>query len=225
MRTRQLPENFRDWIKSPTIAIDSRMLAPQHREKPERGSAENTAAAGSGNDVLGDRRLRHTWNGRRKTTCQHLEPMALSLTPHASSKINLMTTVVGIFDNALDLDRAVERLARAGFTDTVYDEGILAGKAVSAGGAVFAPGYGPTFAWGSAEITNSPPRPSHDAVVKAFKAHLANYRLPKEVINGYATTFNHSGEFMLVKTKPPDAQQVVEILRDCGATRVNRHDA
>ena len=119
MRTRQLPENFRDWIKSPTIAIDSRMLAPQHREKPERGgSAENTAAAGSGNDVLGDRRLRHTWNGRRKTTCQHLEPMALSLTPHASSKINLMTTVVGISDNALDLDRAVERLARAGFRDT-----------------------------------------------------------------------------------------------------------
>ena len=33
-----------------------------------------------------------------------------------------MTTTVGIFDNARDLDKAVERLARAGFEDTVYDE-------------------------------------------------------------------------------------------------------
>ena len=40
-----------------------------------------------------------------------------------------MTTIVGIFDNARDLDKAIERLARAAFQDTVYDEAIVRGRA------------------------------------------------------------------------------------------------
>ena len=134
-----------------------------------------------------------------------------------------MTTTVGIFDNARDLDRAVERLARAGFDDTVYDEGIVAGEAVNVGSAVFAPGYAPAVVWGSAE-PDSPPKPDLDTVVRAFKAHLADYHLPKDVIKAYATTFYHNGEFLLVKSNTERAEQVMEILRDCGATRVNRHD-
>jgi hypothetical protein len=37
-----------------------------------------------------------------------------------------MTTIVGIFDKARDLDEAVERLAEAGIEDTVFDEAIVA---------------------------------------------------------------------------------------------------
>ena len=51
-----------------------------------------------------------------------------------------MTTTVGIFDTARDLEKAVERLARAGFEDIVYDEGIVGGEAVNVGPTVFAPG-------------------------------------------------------------------------------------
>ena len=134
-----------------------------------------------------------------------------------------MTTTVGIFDNARDLDKAIERLARAGFEDTVYDEGIVAGEAVNVGPAVFAPGYAPAVVWGDAQPA-SPPKPDHDTVVRAFRAHLADYHLPKEVIKAYATTFFHGGEFILVKTDAEHADQVMTILRDCGATRVNRHD-
>jgi hypothetical protein len=47
-----------------------------------------------------------------------------------------MTTIVGIFDNARNLDRAVEQLARAGFEDTVYDVAIVAGETVNSGGPV-----------------------------------------------------------------------------------------
>jgi hypothetical protein len=104
-----------------------------------------------------------------------------------------MTTTVGIFDNARDLDKAVERLACAGFDDTVYDEGIVAGEAVNVGSAVFAPGYAPAVVWGSAE-PDSPPKADLDTVVRAFKAHLADYHLPKDVIKAYATTFYHNGE-------------------------------
>jgi hypothetical protein len=53
-----------------------------------------------------------------------------------------MTTVVGIFGNARDLDKAVERLARAGFEDAVYDEGIVTEEAGNIG-PIFAPGSGP----------------------------------------------------------------------------------
>ena len=133
------------------------------------------------------------------------------------------TTTVGIFDNARDLEKAVERLARAGFEDTVYDEGIVAGEAVNVGPAVFAPGYAPAVVWGSAQADSSP-KPDHDTIVRAFKAHLAEYHLPKEVIKAYATTFYHNGEFLLVKTNAEQAGQVMKILQDCGATRVNRHD-
>jgi fructose-1,6-bisphosphatase/inositol monophosphatase family enzyme len=56
-----------------------------------------------------------------------------------------MTTIVGIFDNARDLDKAVERLARAGFEETVYDEAIVAEEAGS---------MGPALAPGSAPVTS-----------------------------------------------------------------------
>ena len=44
-----------------------------------------------------------------------------------------MTTTVAIFDNARDLEKAVERLAAGGFEDTVYDEAIVAGEAGNVG--------------------------------------------------------------------------------------------
>jgi hypothetical protein len=133
-----------------------------------------------------------------------------------------MTTIVGIFDNARDLDKAVGKLARAGFEDCVYDEAILAGEPGSSGAVVFSPGYGPAVAWGSAEPT-LPTKPGRHSVAQAFKAHLADYHLPSDVIEGYATTFYHS-EFVLVRTGAWRAEQVMEIVRECGAMRVNRHD-
>ncbi|MFZ0710010.1 MAG: hypothetical protein WAM53_08220 [Terrimicrobiaceae bacterium] len=133
-----------------------------------------------------------------------------------------MTTIVGIFDNASDLDKAVGRLARAGFEDAVYDEAIVAGEPGSFSAVVFSPGYGPAVAWGSDEPSVRT-KPGRHSVARAFKAHLANYHLSSEVIEGYATTFNHS-EFVLVKTGAARAEQAMEIVRQCGAMRVNRHD-
>jgi len=79
-----------------------------------------------------------------------------------------MTTIIGIFDNARDLDKAVGRLARAGFEDTVYDEAIVAGEALNVGPPVFASGSAPAVVWGSAEPA-LPPKPGHQAIARAFK--------------------------------------------------------
>ena len=132
-----------------------------------------------------------------------------------------MTTIVGIFDNARDLDKAVERLARAGFEDTVYDEAIVSEELGSIGG-IFAPGSGPAVYWGETERDMKPKLDRH-ANARAFRAHLADYHLPKDVIEGYVTNFDHDGEFVLVKTSPDRADQALEIMRTCGASRANRH--
>ena len=71
-----------------------------------------------------------------------------------------MTTIVGIFDNTHDLDKAVGRLARAGFEDTVYDEAIVAGEALNVGPPVFAPGSAPVVSSFWPEPTTSAPSKS-----------------------------------------------------------------
>jgi hypothetical protein len=82
-----------------------------------------------------------------------------------------MTTIVAIFDNARDVDQAVTRLARAGFEDTVFDEGIIAGEAHSLG-LVFASGSAPPAVWGTPE-TASRRKPDHQTIVQAFKSPAA----------------------------------------------------
>ena len=54
-----------------------------------------------------------------------------------------MTTIIGIFDNARDLDKAVNKLARAGFDETVYDESIVAEDALKGNPIAFALGHTP----------------------------------------------------------------------------------
>jgi hypothetical protein len=44
------------------------------------------------------------------------------------------------------------------------------------------------------------------------------------VIEAYAMTFSHSGEFLLVRTGNKRAETALDILRNCGATRVGRHE-
>jgi hypothetical protein len=142
------------------------------------------------------------------------------LTMKATAKIKCV--VVGIFDNAQDLERAVERLAASGFEDTIYDEAIVAqepSNVVPVGpipvGPVLAPGVVPAEGSGKADLPT---------IVQAFKSHLSDYHLPNQVIEAYATTFYHGGKFVLVRTHPERDEQVVQILRKCGASRVNRHD-
>ena len=135
----------------------------------------------------------------------------------------LMTTIVGIFDNARDLDKAIERLARAGFEDTVYNEAIVGEEPINIGTPVFAPGSAPAVVWGNAEPA-LPSKPDRYTIVRAFKAHLAHCHLPHEVIEAYATSFYHGGEFVLVRTDTEHAAQVMQILRECSGTQVNRHD-
>jgi hypothetical protein len=134
-----------------------------------------------------------------------------------------MTTIVGIFDDAWNVEKAIEQLAAAGFEDTVFDEAIVAEQPGSAGAIPFrAPGSAPERVLGS-EAPNMLSKPDRNTIVQAFKAQLGQYNLSSDVIGGYATAFIHDGKFILVKTDPERAEQAMKILRECNATRVTRH--
>jgi hypothetical protein len=89
-------------------------------------------------------------------------------------------------------------------------------------GLVFAPGSAPPVVWETPESAVER-KPDDQTVVRAFKAHLADYHLPDELIAAYATTFSHSGESLL-KTENKRAETAIAILRSLGATRVAKHD-
>jgi hypothetical protein len=133
-----------------------------------------------------------------------------------------MTTIVGVFDSARDLDKAVTRLAEAGFRDTVYDDGIIADEGF-AGAAAFVPHLGQAVTWNTAEPDRKPRKPNQAEIVRAFKEHLSEHHLSDDIIEGYAVTFRHDGKFALVKTRAKEADLAMKIMNECGASRVNRH--
>jgi hypothetical protein len=136
-----------------------------------------------------------------------------------------MTTIVGIFDDTGDMDRVAERLADSGIDASIYDDTLVTEEPGSIDPAVptLAPGAVPTVVLG-AEEPNLLSARDRDTVVRAFKRRLSDYDLSDEEIDAYATTFLHKGKFVLVKADADQAEQVMKILKDSRATRVNRHD-
>jgi hypothetical protein len=135
----------------------------------------------------------------------------------------MKTTIVGVFDNAVDLDRGLTRLAGEGFKDVISDDGIVADEVGGGGISAFVPHMGQSVTWETREPDRKPRKASQSAVVKAFKEHLAQHRLSDDVIEGYAVTFYHDGKFVIVDADPKDAEKAMKIMVECGATRVNRH--
>jgi len=135
----------------------------------------------------------------------------------------MITTIVAVFDNAVDLDRSLTRLADEGFDKVISDDGIVADEASGGGLASFVPHMGQSVTWETREPDRKPRKASQSAVVQAFKDHLAEHHLSDDVIQGYAVTFHHDGKFVIVDTKPDKAEAAMKIMVECGATRVNRH--
>ena len=136
-----------------------------------------------------------------------------------------MTTIVGIFDQSGDIDKAVERLANAEVDASVYDDSSVTEEPGSIDPAVptLAPGAVPTVVLGADEPNLLDAR-DRNTVVRAFRRRLRDYDLSEEEIEAYATNFLHKGKFVLIKADADQAEQAVKILNDSGATRVDRHD-
>jgi hypothetical protein len=137
-----------------------------------------------------------------------------------------MTTVVAIFDAAEQVDDAVNRLATAGLDVSVVDETSLSQEpgSIDPVGPAVVPGAAAEIIAGR-DASNLIPQRDKNALDRAFRARLdEEYGLADDVIDTYATTFAHSGRFVLVRASGKDADRAVEMLRAAGASRVNKHD-
>jgi hypothetical protein len=137
-----------------------------------------------------------------------------------------MTTVVAIFDAAEKIDKALERLAAADLEAAVLDETTIVQEpgSVDPVGPALAPGAFAETVTGK-EAPNLIPKRDRQAVDRAFRARLKrDYSLPDEAIDAYATTFAHSGKFVIVRTDAKDADRAADMLRNAGATRVEKHE-
>jgi hypothetical protein len=137
-----------------------------------------------------------------------------------------MTTVVGIFDAAEQVEDAVNRLATAELDATVVDENSLAQEpgSVDPIKPAVVPGATAEIIAGK-DAPNLIPKRDKNALDRAFRTRLdEDYGLADDVIDAYATSFAHNGRFVLVRAAGKDADRAVEILRTAGASRVSKHD-
>jgi hypothetical protein len=139
-----------------------------------------------------------------------------------------MKTIVGIFDanTPEQVEEAAKRLADAELDAVIIDESILGQEPGSLDPAIPALAPAATVeAVKGREEPNLLPRRDKQRVIRAFRERLADdYRLSNEVTEAYATTLAHGGRFVIVRADSKDAEKAVQLLRDSGASRVNKHD-
>lgn len=132
-----------------------------------------------------------------------------------------MNVVVGIFDEEHDLEIAVRHLAEHGFEDTVFEQSIIAqetGVNVMPTGTFSGSIMGQSGTFGV--------QLNHDrtANTQLFKGHLKDdFGLSAEIVESYATSFQHDAKFVVVRVQSDRAEEVMDILQDCKASRVNQH--
>jgi hypothetical protein len=134
---------------------------------------------------------------------------------------NIETVLVGIFDDAQDLDRAAKRLGEEGFGSEIFDNTVVIEDPRSVDplpvGTVLAVGPDTGERLEGLE-------PDLAAITRRVKSLLADYDFPNEVIESYATMFSRNAKLGLVRTEPELADRATEILRECKASRVDRYD-
>jgi len=137
-----------------------------------------------------------------------------------------MTTIVGIFDEPEQVEDATKRLAAAELDAVVLDETTLGQEPGS-----LDPVYPALVPGAAAEVVagrvepNLLPKRDKQSLIRAFRERLAeDYSLPDDVTAAYATTFTHGGTFVVVCADKDDSERAIQMLRDAGASGVNKHD-
>ena len=140
------------------------------------------------------------------------------LTMRDAAKIE--SILVGIFDEAQELERAAERLAAEDFEFTIFDEALATEEPC----VVDPIPIGSLLAVGPVPAQERNTDSNLSAIGRTVRSRLVDYHLPDDMIETYATALYHKGTLAVVRTEPELADQVIEILQDCRASRVDRYD-
>lgn len=133
----------------------------------------------------------------------------------------MKSTIVGLFDDSLAMERAVNELTAGGFEERVFDRASISQEVGHGVGPLITPAAGPTP--GGAGLAHGYPEDSVEEVSRTFRSHLSNLRLSDAEIEGYVNNFNHEAKFVIVTTDRQRAADAIEILRRANASRVDQH--
>lgn len=134
---------------------------------------------------------------------------------------NAESVIVGVFDNSQDLEQADKQLVVAGFEAAIYDQAVEVGEPLNVNPVV----VGPVLAPGIVPTNDSETDEYRLPDIEAFRSYLGHCHLQDEVIEAYVTAYSHQTRFLVVRTEPECVKHVMRILRDCRASRVDRHDS
>ena len=135
-----------------------------------------------------------------------------------------MTTIIGIYDDSLNLEKAIEQLTRKGFQEEVIDPGVLTQQADHK--APPSPGIAPAPGVMAGNPTARLPKDSAAAMQEAdriLRNRLDKLHLSDKEIDHYTTVFNHDGKFLIVESDTERAPEAVDIMRSNGASQVYKH--
>ena len=135
-----------------------------------------------------------------------------------------MTTIIGIYDDSLKLEKAIEQLVNKGFKEEVIDPDILVQK--SEHPAAPGPGIAPVPGVMAGNPAATLPRDSTAAIQEAdrvLRSRLDELHLSDEEIDHYTTVFNHDGKFLIVESDSEQASEAADIMRANGASQVYNH--
>ena len=130
-----------------------------------------------------------------------------------------MTTIIGIFDNPLAVEKTVNRLNKKGLSPEVFDPNLELEEAIGAGGesVLLADAVGVSL---HADID------SYDGEYDSdhFCSSLADLQVPDVAIQYYETLFDRGEIFIAVETEEHFVDEVMNLMRTTGASLIGRHN-
>jgi hypothetical protein len=132
-----------------------------------------------------------------------------------------MTAIIAIFDDSVALEKALTRLSNTDFEPWVIDP---ANTPVERGVAVAGlPPY-PTLVRPAIDVDDSGELPPDGIGYReTLREQLSELSVANEELRFYEEAFEHGGKFVIIETGSEDADEAVDIMQQCGASRVDQH--
>ena len=135
-----------------------------------------------------------------------------------------MTTIIGIYDDSLKLEKTIEQLTSKEFKEEVIDPNNLIQK--SEHPAPLGPGISPIPGVTAGNPTAAIPKNTAAAQQEAdriLRDRLDRLHLSDKQIDHYTSIFNHEGKLLVVESDSERASEAVDIMRNNGASQVYEH--
>lgn len=128
-----------------------------------------------------------------------------------------MTTIIGIFDSHLAVEKAISQLNEKGLPQEVFDPNLELAELESGGeSALVADGVGMALQTDLDYADDEYDR-------SYFRSSLSDLKVPDEALQYYETLYDRGETFVVVETEERFVEEVMNLMRTTGASLIGRH--